>query len=397
MTTTRAYLDCNASEPLRAQARTAMLAALEQCANPSSVHAEGRRARGAVETAREQVAALVGARAADVVFTSGATEANNAVLAQGWRRVHLAAIEHDSVLRPAEAGGADMIALPLDTAGRIDPARLGLPSVAPDVRRALVSVQLAGNETGVVQPLAEIAAAAHGAGALVHSDAAQAAGRTTVDFTALGLDYMSLSAHKLGGPQGVGALVVRDGAPFAAVMRGGGQERGRRAGSENVAGIAGFGAAAAAALAEREALPALRHLRDDMEREALRLLPGTLVVGAEAERLPNTSCLVLPGLSAEMAVIRLDLAGIAVSAGAACSSGKVGPNRVLLALGLAPELARRAIRVSLSTRTTRDEVARFLAAWATLAPADKRAALPASTQDTHPSPGKGATALARAV
>lgn len=377
MTQPRAYLDCNATEPLRPEARAAFVAALEACGNPSSVHAEGRRARALVETARASVGRLVGARAADVVFTSGATEANNAILSQGWSEIALSRIEHDSVLRPAEAraeGAARLAWLDLDNNGCVrqpdgrtaDGAATADTTVAAAAGRRLLSVHLAGNETGVLQPVAELASAARSQSWFVHTDAAQAAGRMVVDFAALGVDYMSLSSHKLGGPQGVGALVLRETSPFASVIRGGGQERGRRAGTENVAAIVGFGAAAEAALVDRARLGEVAVLRDELEREALRLAPGAFVVGASSERLPNTSCIVVPGLSAELAVIRLDLAGVAVSAGAACSSGKVGPNRVLLALGLPSEHARCAIRVSLSTRTTRAEVAQFLSAWSSL-------------------------------
>jgi cysteine desulfurase len=374
----RAYLDWNAGAPLRPEARTAMVAALDVIGNPSSPHTEGRRARAIVEDAREEVAALVGAKPAEVVFTSGATEANNAVLAGGWQAILLAGVEHDSVLAPArrlaQAGRTRLLDLAVDASGVASAERVSdlAGDLANEVRgagagRALVTLQIANNETGIVQPVAAVAAAARACGLSVHTDAVQAAGRIAVDFNELGVDYLGLSAHKLGGPKGVGALVIRDGAGLPAFIAGGGQERRRRAGTENVPAIAGFGAAARAAARELATLASMervRALRDRAEAEIKAITPSAVVIGADAERLPNTTCIALPGAGAETLVIALDLAGVAVSAGAACSSGKVGASHVLEAMGLEPALARAAIRVSLGCGSTERDVTALAAAWA---------------------------------
>jgi cysteine desulfurase len=369
MSNSRAYLDWNAGAPLRPEARAAMLATLDVVGNPSSPHTEGRRVRAIVEDAREEVAALVGAKPAEVVFTSGATEANNAVLAGGWGAVLLAGIEHDSVLAPARnlarIGKARVLDLTVDRSGRINAGDVAKGArEAAGTGPALLSVQLANNETGVVQPVAAAAAVAGAHGLAVHTDAVQAAGRLGVDFKALGVDFLSLSAHKLGGPKGVGALVIRDGAALPAFIAGGGQERRRRAGTENVPAIAGFGAAARAAARDLEAMERVRSLRDRIEAEVMAITPSAVVIGAEADRLPNTTSVALPGASAETLVIALDLAGVAVSAGAACSSGKVGASHVLEAMGLEPALARAAIRISIGWSTTERDVAAFAGAWA---------------------------------
>ncbi|HEX5999740.1 MAG TPA: cysteine desulfurase family protein [Hyphomicrobiaceae bacterium] len=376
MSVGRTYLDWNATAPLRPEARAAMVAALDAAGNPSSPHAEGRRARAVVEDAREEVAALVGAKPAEVVFTSGATEANNAVLACGWDGIVLTGIEHESVLAPARKlacdGHARVVELKaIDPRGVVEyGADLVDEAFACDGSDGgpgpfrLLSLQLANNETGVVQPLAAVAEAARAQGLKVHTDAVQAAGRIAVDFAALGVDYLSLSAHKLGGPKGVGALVVRDGARLPAFIAGGGQERRRRAGTENVPAIAGFGAAARAAADDLASMHRVAALRDRVEAEVKAVTPGAVVVGADAERLPNTTSIALPGANAETLVIALDLAGVAVSAGAACSSGKVGASHVLEAMGLEPALARAAIRVSLGCASSARDVAAFAEAWA---------------------------------
>jgi cysteine desulfurase len=369
MSTPRTYLDWNAGAPLRPEARAAMLAALDVVGNPSSPHTEGRRVRAIVEDAREEVAALVGARPAEVVFTSGATEANNAVLGGGWRTVLLAGIEHDSVLAPARNlardGRTRLVDLAVNAGGRIEAENVaGRACEAAGNGPALLSLQLASNETGVVQPVTAAAEAARSQGLAVHTDAVQAAGRLAVDLRALGVDYLSLSAHKIGGPKGVGALVIRDGAALPAFIAGGGQERRRRAGTENVPAIAGFGAAARAAARDVEAMERVQALRDRVEAEILAVTPSAVVIGAGTERLPNTTSVALPGASAETLVIALDLAGVAVSAGAACSSGKVGASHVLEAMGLEPALARAAIRVSLGWGSTEGDVAAFAEAWA---------------------------------
>jgi cysteine desulfurase len=371
MSGTRAYLDWNAGAPLRPEARAAVLAALDTVGNPSSPHTEGRRVRAIVEDAREEVAALVGARPAEVVFTSGATEANNAVLAAGWQTVLLARIEHDSVLAPARTlarnGSARVLELPVSESGALDMASVAggaKDAVAARSGGALMSLQLANNETGVVQPVAGAAAAARSHGLSVHTDAVQAAGRIAVNFRGLDVDYLSLSAHKLGGPKGAGALVIRDGAALPAFITGGGQERRRRAGTENVPAIAGFGASARAAALDLAEMQRVRGLRDRIETEVKAITPSVVVIGADAERLPNTTSIALPGASAETLVIALDLAGVAVSAGAACSSGKVGASHVLEAMGVEPALARAAIRVSLGWGSTDQDVTAFTEAWA---------------------------------
>jgi cysteine desulfurase len=385
MSNARAYLDWNAGAPLRPEARAAMVAALDVVGNPSSPHTEGRRVRAIIEDAREEVAALVGAKPAEVVFTSGATEANNAVVAGGWESILAAGIEHDSVLGPVRRwAGSDPAgltpgqnrrrAMGSDPQG-LTPARLlelavetsGVVVVQAVADRAgeagaagaprLLSLQLANNETGVLQPVAAAAEAARSQGLRVHSDAVQAAGRMPVSFAALGVDY----------PKGVGALVIRDGAHLPAFVAGGGQERRRRAGTENVPAIAGFAAAARAATRDLTTMDRVRALRDRVEAEARAITPSAVVIGADAERLPNTACIALPGASAETLVIALDLAGVAVSAGAACSSGKVGASHVLAAMGLDPALARAAIRVSLGWGSTEADVDAFAAAWAHVA------------------------------
>ncbi len=365
MTGTRTYLDHNATQPLRAEARAAMLAAMDRFGNPSSVHAEGRAARALVESAREQVAALVGAKPGEVVFTSGATEANAFAFAgRGWRSVLFGNAEHAAVLAPARRLPAAQMELPCDGDGRQDirGAEAWASGRASD-GPALASLALANGETGVLQPVAEMAAAVVPFGVVVHSDAAQAAGRVPVDVAALGVSLMSLSSHKLGGPKGAGALVVRDGVALDALFVGGGQERRRRAGTENVAAIAGFGAAAEAARRDLERMGDIGILRDGLEAAVTRNVPQTVVIGKKADRLPNTTLIALPGKLAETLVIKLDLMGFAVSAGAACSSGKVGASHVLEAMGVAPEIARGAIRVSLGPQTTAEDVARFAEAW----------------------------------
>jgi cysteine desulfurase len=356
------YLDYNATTPVRPGVAAAMAEALAAVGNPSSVHGFGRAARARLETAREQVAALVGARPAQVVFTSGGTEANNlALTAAGRERVLVSAIEHDSVLKATAAEP-----IPVARSGVVDLAALER-MLAAKVEPALVSIMAANNETGVIQPVTEAARLAHEHGALCHCDAVQAAGKIITDFARLGADLLTLSAHKLGGPAGVGALIVADHVHLAPRQRGGGQERGRRAGTENLPGIIGFGVAAEIAAAELDAAAKLAQLRDDLERRALAAVPGAIVFGREAARLSNTSCLALPGLTSELQVMALDLGGVAVSAGSACSSGKVQPSHVLRAMGADAATAGSAIRMSLGWRSTADDIDRFLEAWCALA------------------------------
>jgi cysteine desulfurase len=364
MTATRTYLDYNASTPLRPAARAAMLAALDTVGNPSSVHAEGRRARAIVDTAREQVAALVGAKPSEVVFTSGAAEANNTVMAAGWKSICVSAIEHDSVLAPARACGAKVVVLSVGTDGVVDlAAAADAIAAAGSGGRALLSVMLANNETGVIQPVAEAAEAARTHGLSLHVDAVQGPGRVPVNFAELGADTLVISAHKLGGPRGVGALVVRDGVNLPALMKGGGQERRRRGGTENVAGIAGFGAAAAELAREADVAARIGLLRDKLESAVTAVTPAAVIVGRDAPRVSNTMCVAVPGKLAETLVIRMDLEGVAISAGAACASGKVGANAVLAAMGLPADITAGAVRVSLGRETNEDDIAAFLAAW----------------------------------
>ena len=369
MSAARVYLDHNATAPLRPDARTAMVGALDVVGNPSSVHREGRQARKIVEDAREQVAALVGASPADVVFTSGATEANNWVLSQNWQTVILPKIEHDSVLAPARSGGARTIELAADHTGQSDVAALAEQVLCSELPLdgTLVTMQLANNETGVVQPLADVAAFCAAHGLAVHTDAVQAAGRMAIDFGELGVDSLSLSSHKIGGPTGVGALVLSDRCEMSPLIVGGGQERRRRSGTENVVGIAGFGAAAASAAREVDEMGRLGAMRDRLEQAARSLTPEVVVIAGDSARLANTTCIGLPGRSAETLLIKLDLAGVSVSSGAACSSGKVGASHVLAAMGLAPDIARGAIRISLGWTTSEDDIDAFLKTWSEVA------------------------------
>ena len=360
---TRVYLDHNASAPLKPAVKAAMVQAMDLAGNPSSVHGFGRAVRRAVEEARAQVAALAGARPVQTVFTGSGTEANNLAL-RGFpgRRVITSAIEHDSVLE-AVPGAAR---IPVDRNGVADLAALDRLLAEGD-GPALVSLMLANNETGVIQPVAEAARIAHDHGALLHCDAVQAAGRLALDLGALGADLLTLSAHKIGGPAGVGALILADGLELDALVRGGGQEKRRRAGTENVVGIAGFGAAARLAREELPHAGRLTALRDELEARALAAVPGARAMGSEAPRVGNTSNLLLPGVAGETQVMALDLAGVAVSAGSACSSGKVKPSHVLAAMGEGAGEAACAIRVSLGWDSDAEAVERFAAAYAAMA------------------------------
>lgn len=375
--TTRVYLDWNASAPLRPAAREALCAALELCGNPSSVHGEGRTARRLVEQAREDVAALVGAQARNVIFTSGGTEANALALSPAIEhgvdtapldRLLISAIEHPSVRAGGRFARDTIEEVPVDSDGVIDLVTLEqrLGALAREGLRALVSLMAANNETGVVQPVAAAAEIVHRHGGVLHSDAVQAAGRMPLDINALGADLLTLSAHKLGGAKGAGALIKRDEMLHFAdpLIKGGGQERGSRAGTENVAAIAAFGAAAAASRTalEREAAH-MAALRERLETGLRALTPDAVIFGARAERLPNISLVAMHGAKAETLVIGFDLDGIAVSSGAACSSGKVAPSHVLAAMGVPMELARGAIRISTGPATTEAEIDGFLEVW----------------------------------
>jgi cysteine desulfurase len=366
----RVYLDWNATTPLRPEAREAMAAAWDLAGNPSSVHAEGRQARRLVEEARTRVAGSMGALARNVTFTSGGTEANALALAPGLRRgaeppvrrLVVSAIEHASVLAGGRFAIDAISSVGVSPSGLVllDQLRGRLAEGPP----ALVSVMLANNETGAVQPIAEVAGIVHAAGGLLHVDAIQALGKIPFDIKVMRADLVTVSAHKIGGPKGVGALILAEGVQgLEPLLRGGGQELGHRAGTENVAGIAGFGAAVKAAMAtlEEDAVR-LQGLRDRLE-SGLRQTPGILIFSDDVPRLPNTTLFTVPGLKAETAVIGFDLAGIAVSSGSACSSGKVQASHVLEAMGLGRGLAQGAVRLSLGWSTSDADVDHCLEAW----------------------------------
>jgi cysteine desulfurase len=370
----RVYLDWNATTPLRPEAKSAMTAAWEISGNPSSVHGEGRQARRLVEDARAAIAAAVEARPHDLVFTSGGTEANALALTPGLRRgtgqpverLLVSAIEHASVLAGGRFPAAAIGTIKVNGSGIVDLAHLRtLLAAGPP---ALVSVMLANNETGAVQPISEVADVVHEAGGLLQVDAIQALGKMPIDISILRADLVTLSAHKIGGPKGVGAVVLaEDVQGLEPLLRGGGQELGRRAGTENVAGIAAFGAATKAAMAAlRDDATRLGVLREHLE-QGLKRTPGMIVFSEDAPRLPNTTLFTVPGLKAETAVIGLDLAGIAVSSGSACSSGKVQPSHVLDAMGFPKDLAQGAVRLSLGWSTSEADIDLTLEAWRKLA------------------------------
>jgi len=375
----RSYFDWNATTPLRPEVTTALADALAVIGNPSSVHAEGRAARKLVERAREQVAQLVGAQPADVIFTGSGTEANMLALTPAIEiagetrpreKLLMSAIEHSSVRAGGRFPRAAIVDVPVGVDGRVDLVALG--TAVSSASRPLVSLMLANNESGVVQPVAEAAAIVHAAGGLLHVDAVQAAGRISVDIAALGADLLTLSAHKIGGLKGVGAVVrASEDIHFSdPLIRGGGQERGARAGTENVAGIVAFGAAAEAAHRQfADEAAHMRALRDLIEEGIRAISPQAIVFGDAAERLPNTTLFAMAGVKAETAVIAFDLDDVAVSSGAACSSGKVQPSHVLAAMGVSPQLLRAAVRVSLGWTSTKADVERFLGAWRKLASA----------------------------
>ncbi len=375
----RSYLDHNATTPLRAEVREAVVGALAIPGNPSSVHEEGRTARTAIENARAKVANLLGARPEDVIFTSGGTEANALALAapsgEGWH-CYLSAIEHPSVL----------------SGGRFDPETTSIFSVIRDGvadlatlakmlekdkaggARPIVSLMVANNETGAIQPVAEAAEIVHEAGGILHSDAVQAAGRMPLDLDELRADMVTLSAHKIGGPKGIGALVLAEGSKVEPLIKGGGQEGRRRAGTENVAGIIGFGVAAELAVADLTEIAAVAKIRDALEDGVRAIAQDAVVFSSSVPRIPNTSCFAVSGTKAETLVIGLDLAGIAVSAGSACSSGKVEASHVLAAMGVEPDMAQGAIRVSLGIGSENTDIQSFLSAYEDLIKRLKRSA-----------------------
>ncbi|MGB6346845.1 MAG: cysteine desulfurase family protein [Methyloceanibacter sp.] len=366
--TIRSYLDYNATAPLRPEVRDAMVASFEIFGNPSSVHGEGREARALVENARAKVAALAGARPEEVIFTSSGSEANALALAaqsgQAWQ-CYISAVEHPSVLAGGRFYPESTTRIPVTGDGLVDLEALAAELAKHHLGgwRPFFSLMAANNETGAIQPVAAAAALVHAAHGLLHTDAVQLAGKLTLDFGALGADMMSLSAHKIGGPKGIGALILRQGVSVEPLIKGGGQELRRRAGTENVAGIAGFGVAAELAAAELDKVAGIAKLRDELEKRALAIAPDAVVLSSRVERLPNTSCIAVPGTRAETLVIGLDLAGVAVSAGSACSSGKVEASHVLSAMAVPPEIAQGAIRVSLGYGSEVADIERFLAAW----------------------------------
>lgn len=395
MTIERAYMDHNATAPVRPEAAEAVARVLALTGNPSSVHAEGRAAHKIVEDARVAVAALVKAKPAEITFTSGGTEAANLALhaarnALGIRRIVLSSVEHDAVRLAAAHSGLEVEVLPVDENGIADLAALAGLLDAPGKGRTLVALMLANNETGVIQPVAEAVAMARAAGAFMLTDAVQAVGRMPVDFVALGADMMLLSGHKLGSPQGIGALVWRDELAFEPLIRGGGQELRRRSGTENVPGIAGFGAAARAAARDADAYTRIAELRDALEAALKAAVPDVRIFGENAPRLANTSLFSSAGLNAETLLMILDLDGFAVSAGSACSSGKVARSHVLEAMGVEPHLAKGAIRVSLGLANTRAEIERFVQSWA-------RAAVKARAHDSGVKTGAPESASVRAA
>lgn len=371
MTVKRTYCDYNATAPLRPQAREAILETLDAVGNASSVHAEGRRARSIVERARDSVADAVGACRDEIVFTGGGTEAVSAAILGAWEAIGescefiCSGLEHDAVSSLANAGPS----WPVLQSGIIDFA--WLEERAAQLQKAgmpfLVSLMAVNNETGVIQDIQRAARIVSKAGGRTHCDAIQAFGKIGVSVFDFGADYISVSSHKVGGPQGVGAMWIRPGAPWRAQLTGGGQELGRRAGTENVAGIAGFAAAATCAVSDIGSYEGLRRHRDNMERELKESVPGVRVFGDAAARVAGTSCFGLEGMLAETQVMALDLAGVAASAGSACSSGKVRSSRVLAAMGESDEIARCAIRASFGWASQAEDFATLTRNWIALA------------------------------
>ncbi len=383
MTGARTYLDYNATTPLRPEVQEAMTAAMvDIVGNPSSVHQEGRTARKALEEAREKVAALAGASPRDVIFTSGATEANNWVMQAGWDAIVFSGIEHDAVQAPAATAPAETIIVGADHAGVADVGAMAEtvlcnPAVLTALRnggRVLLSLQAANNETGVCQPVMDVAQFCRAHDVSFHTDAVQCAGRQNLNFALWGADSMALSAHKIGGPSGVGALIVRGGHVLKPLLEGGGQEGRRRSGTENLLGIIGFGAAAELALSDVARAEGMRAMRDRMEQALQAAWPDAQIIGQASPRLPNTTAVAFPGQAAETLVIKFDLAGIAVSAGSACSSGKVKTSHVLDTMNLPPTLANSTIRISLGWNTTNEDIDTFIRTCTTvLRPTQQRA------------------------
>ncbi|BDE08143.1 cysteine desulfurase [Vulcanimicrobium alpinum] len=360
----RVFLDHAATTPMRPEAVEAMLPLLGGSSNPSSLHAEGRAARAALDAAREAVAAVVGAAPREIVFTGGGSESDTLAILGAARATRsrgrhaiTAAVEHHAVLHAVdllEEDGWNVTRLPVDSGGRVDPAAV---AAALTPQTALVSIALANNELGTVQPVAEIARLAHAAGALVHTDAVQAPGWLALDVDALGVDLLSLSAHKFSGPKGAGVLYVRRGTPVAPLIVGGGQEHGLRAGTENVAAIAALAAALVLAEAERAVqAPRVASLRDRLETAILASIPGSVVNAASAPRLPTIASLAFAETPGDALLIRLDLEGIAASAGSACAAGSAEPSHVIAAIGLDARFRAGVVRFSLGRETTSTEI-----------------------------------------
>ena len=380
------YLDYNASAPMLDSVKAKMQAAFDLYGNPSSVHGAGRTMRRVIEEAREAVAKLVGARAQDVIWTSGGTEANNLALSPGLfakglqedARLYVSAIEHPAVLNGMRFEKDKITVIPVTEDGIVDVAWLE-EELNKDLseqeqeegaelgsRPILVSVMAANNETGIIQPIAQIADIVHKVGGLLHSDCVQALGKMPVAMADLKADLISLSAHKIGGPQGVGALVLKDESIVIRdpLIAGGGQELKRRGGTENVLGIIGFGAAAQEVeQTQINDQATMQQRRDELEAQLLQTSAEVVIFGQNQQRLPNVSCFGLPGFSAETQVIQMDLQGIAISSGSACSSGKVEQSHVLKAMGISDELAVSALRISLGPQTTRQDITQFLTVW----------------------------------
>jgi cysteine desulfurase len=347
----RTYLDHNATSPLRPEVKAAMLAAMEVAGNPSSVHGEGRAARKLMDDAREKLAFRLGCLPQMITFTSGGTEANNmAINGVAVERILVSAIEHPCVLAAAKASGKPVEIIPVDDQGRLRLEVLEKMLVGP---KALISVMHANNETGIIQDINGISQLIQNTEHLFHVDAVQSFGKMSVNFGLLGVDLLTVAAHKVGGPKGIGALVIRDGLVVDPLLQGGGQELRRRAGTENILAIAGFGALAALENVD------CNDLTDLLDKG----LEGQIIFSNSRARLHNTTCFAMPGMAAETALMNFDLEGIAVSSGSACSSGKVGRSNVLEAMGVAPEISANAIRVSLGWNTTAEDITKFIAVY----------------------------------
>lgn len=354
------YMDYNASSPLKKHVFAAMHELGTLPLNASSIHNCGRRARGVVEGARQNLARLVNAGGRRVIFTASGTESNNMVLLGLEKyKILVSSIEHASILKI----GVHAHEIPVNSSGIVDVAGIERLMRQYAGKKMLVSVMLANNETGVVQPIKEIAQIVHKHGGLMHSDASQAIGRITVDMDDLGVDMLTISAHKFGGPQGAAALIIGKNVPLKSLILGGAQEQGYRAGTENVAAIHGFGVAAADATHNCTEIETVSNLRNKIETDIKNFAPDAVIFGQNVPRLPNTTMVAMPYVAAHTQIMHFDMAGIMVSSGAACSSGKVETSHVLLAMGVAPQLAGCAIRVSLGYENTYQQAEQFVAAW----------------------------------